>query len=81
MSDFIERLRIEKQELDDKIGNLKAFMEGDEFKLLDRVQQSLMQVQSHAMLTYSQILFARIERLNRDLEMYAKYPKATATDS
>lgn len=60
MSTFKERLTVEKAELDDKLGKLKAFMESDKFNGIDTVQKSLLQVQAHAMLTYSQILFERI---------------------
>jgi hypothetical protein len=63
MSTFIDRLNVEKSELDEKIGKLKSFMESDNFNKIDTVQKSLLQVQAHAMLTYSQILFERISLL------------------
>lgn len=64
MSTFKERLEVEKKELDEKLGKLKSFMETDNFKTIDKVQQSLLRVQAHAMLTYSQILFERLAFLN-----------------
>jgi hypothetical protein len=65
MSTFQERLTIEKQELDEKIGKLKSFMESDKFSTVDSIQQSLLQIQAHTMNAYSQILFERITFLNQ----------------
>ena len=60
MSTFAERLKTEHVELNDKIAKLKSFMESDNFHGIPTVQKSLLEVQAHAMLTYSQILFERI---------------------
>jgi hypothetical protein len=65
MSTFQERLTVEKQELDEKIGKLKSFMESDKFASVDSIQQSLLQIQAHTMNAYSQILFERITFLNQ----------------
>jgi hypothetical protein len=64
--DFKGRLAIEKDELDDKLGKLKAFMESDKFNGIDAVQQALLQIQAHAMLTYSQILFERMKLIMKE---------------
>lgn len=68
MSTFKERLEIEKQELDEKIGKLKSFMESDKFNEVNQLQRSLLQIQAHSMLTYSQILFERIKWLEMPVE-------------
>jgi len=64
MSTFIERLVVEKTELDDKLGKLKSFIGSDKFSTVDDVQKSLLQAQSHVMGAYSQILEERIKWLN-----------------
>ncbi len=61
---FLDRLNREKSELDDRLDKLKSFMESDNFNKIDTVQKSLLQVQAHAMLTYSQVLFERFKWLS-----------------
>lgn len=63
METFIDRLNIEKNDLNDKIGKLKTFMESDKFNSIDVLQRSLLQIQIQAMFTYSQVLFERIKWL------------------
>lgn len=53
----------EKQALDEKIDKLNAFLRSDAFGVLSAVGRSLLLAQVHAMASYSQILGARIERL------------------
>jgi len=64
MSDFKSRLNDEKVELDSKIEKLDSFLESDNVKNIDSVQVSLLNIQSQAMKTYSQILLERITLLN-----------------
>lgn len=64
MSTFYDRLLAEKSELDERREKLVSFLESDKVKDIDPIQASLLRVQSHAMLTYSQILDERLSRLN-----------------
>lgn len=60
MSDFKDRLLVEKEELDGKIERLTAFIGGEKFKLIDPTQMTLLQIQLGVMESYSSILEARI---------------------
>lgn len=60
MSDFKTRLLEEKAQLDERREKLVAFQESEAFTNIPPVQQTLLNIQSHAMLTYSQILLERI---------------------
>jgi hypothetical protein len=60
MNDFKQRLLDEKQQLDERIGKLEAFIESDEYINVDGHQMSLLNIQLYSMLTYSQILLERI---------------------
>lgn len=66
MEPFVSRLIVERQELDEKISKLRAFMAGDAFKTVDKVQQMLLAVQYQAMVTYSLVLSQRIDLLMKD---------------
>ena len=68
MSDFKERLLIEKQELDEKRSKLESFQNSEKFKDIDPVQMSLLNIQSQAMASYSQCLLERIAWLNKEVE-------------
>ena len=63
MSTFIERLKAEKVELDEKIEKLDAFTKSGKFNEIDPVQMTLLNIQLQAMKTYSEILHERIVRL------------------
>lgn len=63
MSDFKNRLEVEKSELDEKIEKLSAFQTSENFLNIDPVQQTLLNIQLKAMHTYSQILLERLVRL------------------
>ena len=60
MNDFIDRLIDEKQQLDVKIEKLTQFIQSENFKSIEMVQQSLLQVQLLSMETYSQCLTERL---------------------
>lgn len=64
MSDFKSRLSDEKQELDNKIEKLTAFIGGDNFSAIDEKQQVLLTQQLPVMKQYSDILTERIDLLN-----------------
>lgn len=64
MSDFKQRLEAEKAELDERLSKLKSFQESDNFKTIDPVQMTLLNIQAKAMETYSQCLLERIVRLS-----------------
>lgn len=67
MSTFKERLYAEKEELDEKRNKLDKFQASEKFKEIDPVQMSLLNVQSHAMATYSQCLLERIAWLEKEV--------------
>lgn len=64
MSDFKERLIVEKKDLDEKIESLTIFQESNKFALIDDMHQTLLNIQRKSMETYSQVLLERIVRLN-----------------
>ena len=64
MNTFLERLKVEKIELDEKIEKLTAFSNSDKFKDIDSKQQSLLNIQLKIMESYSQILLERLILLN-----------------
>lgn len=61
--DFKERLTEEHLQLEEKINKLEHFILGDDFRLIDPIQQSLLKVQLMAMKTYSQCLIERMSAL------------------
>lgn len=63
MSDFKIRLFEEKKQLDDRHSALESFLKSDKVTTIDPVQVTLLNIQSHAMATYSQCLEERINRL------------------
>ena len=63
MSDFLSRLRLEKQELSEKVESLQKFIDSDAFKTIGNVQQTLLNIQINAMITYKQCLLERLVRL------------------
>ena len=63
MSTFLERLLLEKAELEDKTAKLSSFIDGSIFSTIDPVQQILLKIQVKAMQTYLQCLMERIELL------------------
>lgn len=58
---FIDRLKVELAELDEKQSRLNAFFDTNIFKGLDEHRKRLMRAQFGAMLAYSQILIERIK--------------------
>jgi hypothetical protein len=63
MSNFRDRLLEEKAQLDDRRTKLVAFLESEKIDTIDSVQITILNIQSQAMLTYSQCLLERIARL------------------
>lgn len=60
-ADFRDRVRLEKQELDEKIRKLTAFVAGETFASLPAMEQKRMRAQLTAMEEYSGALYARID--------------------
>lgn len=58
--DFRDRVRAEKQDLDEKIARLSAFMGTEKFNSLHFAEQANLHAQRVAMTTYSKVLCARI---------------------
>jgi len=61
MSTYIERIMIEKDDLDAKIRKLDAFLMGDPIlDMLDKQSKTLLHAQMSAMQAYSFLLSARL---------------------
>ena len=69
MSTFIERLVIEKRELDEKIVKLESFIMSTNFQDIAKKQRNLLQYQLLVMITYSDILTERILDLDENLDV------------
>ena len=65
MTTFIERLEIEKSELDDKISKLNNFLNSDNFKTVSEYQQSKLTEQVTYMTLYSRVLNERLQDLKK----------------
>ena len=63
MEDFKERLVAERDELDDKLAKLEAFIGSSRFEDLDERNRKLLATQCDAMRQYSTILNVRISIL------------------
>ena len=63
MSNFLDRLKEEKKELDTKRQGLRGFIKSENFAKIDPVQMTLLNIQINAMDTYGQVLLERIVRL------------------
>lgn len=63
MDDFKQRLLDEKDQLEERLNKLDAFLESEKVKAIDDTQRALLKVQATAMNTYLQCLSERIERL------------------
>lgn len=59
--DFVQRMLVEYEDLQDKLVKLGAFINSDEFKELDNENRSLLNAQYHTMYTYKVILSKRIK--------------------
>lgn len=70
--EFLERLKKEYEELDQKIYKLKIFMTKDEFNNLDKTNQYLLKEQYNCMVNYSAILKIRIRYIERFSKMDGK---------
>lgn len=69
MSDFLERLKKELTELEERTQKLEEFIGGENFSSIDWAQQDLLKVQLQSMKTYSKCLEVRLYRLeNSDLK-------------
>lgn len=60
METFCDRLKIEYDQLCDRIKKLERFLETDKFEELGLVQKSLLKIQLRAMCTYRQCLYERL---------------------
>jgi len=61
---FLDRLNIEKKDLDEKLEKIHAFIESPAFDELEIASQKWLSRQSHVMDLYSDILNERIEYAN-----------------
>lgn len=66
MSNFKERLIDERDQLEEKLAKLEAFMDSDKFDSIETMQMSLLHVQMAAMNTYYTVLEERIAWINAE---------------
>lgn len=66
MSTFFERVLNEQSELQTKINGLDSFIKSDEYNDVSYVQRHLLAIQLNTMLSYNQVLLARISELQLD---------------
>jgi hypothetical protein len=66
MSTFIDRLRTEKQELDEKLTKLEDFLATDTFTGLANIDKLLLEKQFAIMTEYSRVLNSRLMRLEQE---------------
>ena len=62
--DLERELRVETEELSNRIVKLEQFMNGDDFKSFSDDDRFLLAIQHHMMLLYSSVLDKRISKLN-----------------
>lgn len=65
MSNFLERLQIEKAELADKVNKLGNFLSNEKSTTLSEANILLLQEQYNIMVRYLNVLIIRIELLNK----------------
>ena len=65
MTTFIERLEIEKSELDDKLSKLNDFINSGNFKTISEYQQLKLIEQVAYMTLYSRVLNERLQDLKK----------------
>ena len=68
MKEYVERMKTEKAELEQRITKLLAFMESDEFAKLDDIDKRLLRQQYCGMEAYLTALSARL--LREDIKRY-----------
>lgn len=64
METFKDRLRVEYEELSDKIEKLESFLKSDVYREIEKEQQILLRSQCAVMIQYRDILKKRLELLN-----------------
>lgn len=69
MSDFKDILKIETQELIEKVNELHDFMKSEKFYDLSRVEKDLLYAQQEHMMKYLQVLGKRCEFYEIKLEI------------
>jgi hypothetical protein len=74
MSTFLERLIIERDELNEKKEKLTAFIGTESFQKVAVVQQRLLKVQQTIMCSYLQVLDERIADLEWSVKLEAALP-------
>lgn len=60
MSDFIERMKVERDELSDRLNKLHAYIDSPQFDEIGKLPQSLLIKQSAHMQSYLDVLNKRI---------------------
>lgn len=63
---FLDRLKIEHKELDEKMQKLEAFSKSEKWKELSRHQTDLLTIQHRVMGVYANILLDRIALIEKE---------------
>ena len=63
-----ERVRVEKDELREKIGKLKNFLKSEKIKQIDTIQANLLRMQYDTMMAYANILEKRLALYEEEQE-------------
>ncbi len=63
-----ERVRVEKDELREKIGKLKNFLKSEKIKQIDTIQANLLRMQYDTMTAYANILEKRLALYEEEQE-------------
>ena len=63
-----ERVRVEKDELREKIGKLKNFLKSEKIKQIDTTQANLLRMQYDTMTAYANILEKRLALYDEEQE-------------
>lgn len=66
MSDFLDRLKQEQTELNDKIGKLVGFVNSDNFNNITTFQQEMLKKQLSYMKGYASCVNLRLDDLNKE---------------
>lgn len=66
MSTFFERVCEEQKALSENIEKLNGFINSDKYKDVSYMQRHLLAIQLNTMMTYNQVLLARLSELQID---------------
>lgn len=68
MSDYLSRMKLELDELGDRLKKLQGFINSDSFEVLSVLNRMLLKTQMQAMATYHEVLELRITLNDPDIQ-------------